>query len=87
MFRLGDHTRPAKPNLLDDGVVDWIDTIVQWTGTGAAASIGKEVNLRVKNAISDLILVDGVGPDFSVAGFARQVRAAIDSAATVDTKV
>lgn len=33
--------------------------------------------LRVKNAISDLILVDGVSADFTVAGFARQVRAAI----------
>jgi len=32
--------------------------------------------LRVKNAISDLILVDGVA-DFTVAGFARQLRAAI----------
>ena len=32
------------------------------------------LHLRVDNAISDLILVDGVGPDFTVAGFARQIR-------------
>ncbi|MFC6018138.1 DUF1330 domain-containing protein [Plantactinospora solaniradicis] len=36
--------------------------------------------LRVDNAISDLILVDSVGPDFTVAGFAQQVRAAIAAA-------
>jgi len=35
------------------------------------------LHLRVNSAISDLILVDGVGPDFTVAGFVRQVRAAI----------
>jgi uncharacterized protein (DUF1330 family) len=33
--------------------------------------------LRVNNAISDIILVDSVGPDFTVAGFAQQIRAAI----------
>ena len=37
--------------------------------------------LRVNNAISDLILVDGVSADFTVAGFAGQVRAAIRAAA------
>ena len=36
----------------------------------------KILHLRVNNVISDLILVDGVGPDFTVAGFARQIRAA-----------
>jgi len=35
--------------------------------------------LRVNNSISDLILVDGVGPDFTVSGFAQQVRAAINA--------
>ena len=40
----------------------------------------KILHLRVKNAISDLILVDGVSADFTVAGFARQVRAAIKAA-------
>ena len=40
----------------------------------------KILNLRVKNAISDLIFVEGVRPDFTVAGFARQVRAAIEAA-------
>ncbi|HYL24618.1 MAG TPA: DUF1330 domain-containing protein [Burkholderiales bacterium] len=31
--------------------------------------------LRVDSAVSDLILVDGVGPDFTPAGLARQIRA------------
>jgi len=31
--------------------------------------------LRANNAISDLILVDGVSPTFTVAGIAQQVRA------------
>lgn len=34
----------------------------------------KILHLRVNNAISDLVLVDGVGPDFTVAGFAREIR-------------
>jgi hypothetical protein len=33
--------------------------------------------LQADNAISDLILVEGVRPDFTVAGFARKIRAAI----------
>jgi uncharacterized protein (DUF1330 family) len=41
----------------------------------------KILHLRVNNAISDLILVDGVRPDFAVAGFAQQVRAAARLAA------
>ncbi len=36
----------------------------------------KILHLRVNNSISDLILVEGVSPDFTAAGFARQVRAA-----------
>lgn len=32
--------------------------------------------LRVDSAVSDLILVDGVTPDFTPAGLARQIRAA-----------
>ncbi|MFE6175723.1 DUF1330 domain-containing protein [Streptomyces sp. NPDC056464] len=36
--------------------------------------------LRVNNAISDLIFIDSVGPDFTMRGFARQVRAAIAAA-------
>jgi uncharacterized protein (DUF1330 family) len=35
----------------------------------------KILHLRVNNAISDLILVDGVGADFTVAGFSQQIRA------------
>jgi hypothetical protein len=37
----------------------------------------KIVSLRTDNTINDLILVDGVGPDFTVAGYAQQIRAAI----------
>ena len=32
--------------------------------------------LRVDSAVSDLILVDGVAPDFTPAGLARQIHAA-----------
>jgi len=42
----------------------------------------KILPLRVKNAISDLIFVEGVAPGFTVAGFARQIRAAISAAAS-----
>lgn len=42
------------------------------------------LHLRVNNAISDLILVDGVSPDFTVAGFAQHVRAAIKAAARAE---
>lgn len=40
----------------------------------------KILHLRVNNAISDPILVEGVSPGFTVAGFAKQVRAAIAAA-------
>jgi uncharacterized protein (DUF1330 family) len=40
--------------------------------------------LRVNNAISDLILVEGVCPDFSVANFARRVRGAVAAASGID---
>ena len=36
-------------------------------------------HLRINNSINDLILVEGVSPDFTVAGFAQQIRAAIAS--------
>ena len=38
----------------------------------------KIVNLRTDNAISDLILVDSVGPDFTSADWARRLRTALD---------
>ncbi|MYS18884.1 Uncharacterized conserved protein, DUF1330 family [Streptomyces sp. DvalAA-14] len=37
-------------------------------------------HLRVNNSINDLVFLEGVTPDFTVAGFAQQVRAAITSA-------
>ena len=36
----------------------------------------KILHLRVNNAVSDLVLVDGVGRGFTVAGFAREIRLA-----------
>jgi uncharacterized protein (DUF1330 family) len=44
----------------------------------------KILSLRIDHAISDLILIDRVGPDFTPAGYAQQVRAAI-AAATVNS--
>ena len=38
----------------------------------------KILTLRTGNAISDLILVDPVGPDFTSAKWARQIRAALE---------
>ena len=38
----------------------------------------KILNLRTDNAISDLILVDPVGPGFTSAEWARQIRASLD---------
>jgi uncharacterized protein (DUF1330 family) len=45
-----------------------------------SAAYQKIVRLRVNNSINDLVLIDGVGPDFTVAGFAQQTRAAIAAA-------
>jgi len=45
-----------------------------------SAEYRRILQLRTRNAISDLILVDGVEPQFTVAGFARQIRAAIKAA-------
>jgi uncharacterized protein (DUF1330 family) len=42
----------------------------------------KILHLRVNNAISDLIFVDSLAADFTVAGFASQVRVAIASASS-----
>jgi uncharacterized protein (DUF1330 family) len=38
-------------------------------------------HLRIDNSINDLILVEGVDSEFTVAGFARQIRAAIGTEA------
>ncbi|MFF3460428.1 DUF1330 domain-containing protein [Streptomyces sp. NPDC002730] len=40
----------------------------------------KILPLRTDRTISDLILVDGVGPDFTPVGYAQQIRAAIAAA-------
>jgi hypothetical protein len=36
--------------------------------------------LRVNNAISDLVLIDSLPADYTVKGFAQQVRAALAAA-------
>src|SRR5829696_8230187 len=36
--------------------------------------------LRTNNTINDLILVDAVGPDFTVPGYVQQIRAAVAKA-------
>ena len=41
------------------------------------------LHLRTDNAISDLILVDAVGSDFTSAAWAQQIRSAIDTSTTV----
>jgi uncharacterized protein (DUF1330 family) len=42
------------------------------------------VHLRTDNAISDLILVDPVDPDFTSAAWAQQIRAVITAGSTAD---
>jgi uncharacterized protein (DUF1330 family) len=48
-------------------------TALNWYDSPAYQRI---LPLRVRNAVSDLILVDGVGPTFRVAAFARSARGA-----------
>jgi uncharacterized protein (DUF1330 family) len=45
-----------------------------------SADYQKILPLRTTHSISDLILVDGVGPGFTTAGFAQRIRAAIAGA-------
>jgi uncharacterized protein (DUF1330 family) len=45
-----------------------------------SADYRKILPLRTTNSISDLILVDGVGPGFTTAGYAQQVRATLAGA-------
>ena len=47
-----------------------------------SADYQKILPLQVNNAISDLILVDGVRPGFTVAGFAQEIRAATRKASS-----
>ena len=42
-----------------------------------SAEYQRILHLRIDNAISDLVLIEGVGPDFTVAGLARQIRGAL----------
>jgi uncharacterized protein (DUF1330 family) len=50
----------------------------QWHGSPVYQEI---LGLRTNNAISDLILVDGVAPDFTSATWAEQIRGSIAAAA------
>jgi uncharacterized protein (DUF1330 family) len=54
-----------------------MDTAKQWYGSPEYQQI---LHLRTDNAISDLILVDPVGPDFTAAGWAREIRTAVAAA-------
>ena len=51
-----------------------LDTAEKWYNS---ADYQKILHLRTDNTIDDLILVDQVGPDFTSAAWAQQVRAAI----------
>ena len=42
------------------------------------------LHLRTDNVISDLILVDPVGPDFTSAAWAQQIRAAVANGAATE---
>jgi hypothetical protein len=45
-----------------------------------SADYQKVLPQRTTHSISDLILVDGVGPDFTTAGYAQRIRAGIAGA-------
>jgi uncharacterized protein (DUF1330 family) len=51
-----------------------METAEQWYNSPEYQKI---LHLRTDNVISDLILVDAVGPDFTSATWAEQIRAAI----------
>jgi len=51
-----------------------MDTAQKWYNSPEYQKI---LHLRTGNAISDLILVDQVGPDFTSAAWAHQIRTAI----------
>ena len=57
-----------------------MNTAKQWHESPEYQEI---LHLRTDNAISDLILVDAVGSDFTSAAWAQQIRSAIETSATV----
>jgi uncharacterized protein (DUF1330 family) len=57
-----------------------MDTAKQWHESPEYQEI---LHLRTDNAISDLILVDAVGSDFTSAAWAQQIRSAIETSTTV----
>ena len=86
--------KPYGGKWLAQGAVDVIEgtwpglvVLMEFPSRGAALAwyrspaYQKILPLRLGNAISDLILVEAVGSDFSVAAYARQVRAAKKAAA------
>jgi hypothetical protein len=56
-----------------------MDTAKKWYNSPEYQEI---LHLRTDNTISDLILVDQVGPDFTSAAWAQQIRTVIAGAAT-----
>jgi uncharacterized protein (DUF1330 family) len=55
-----------------------MDTAKAWYWSAEYQAI---IELRTRNVISDLILVDEVAPEFTSAGYAREVRGALASSA------
>ena len=53
-----------------------MDTARKWYDSPEYQAI---LRLRTDNAVSDLVLVDPVGPEFTSAGWARQIRAVVDA--------
>ncbi|KIF75388.1 hypothetical protein QR77_18700 [Streptomyces sp. 150FB] len=42
--------------------------------------------LRINNAISDMVLIDSLPPDYTVRGFAKQIRSAIGAEKRTETE-
>jgi uncharacterized protein (DUF1330 family) len=53
-----------------------MDTARKWYDSPEYQAI---LRLRTDNAVSDRVLVDPVGPDFTSAEWARQIRAVVDA--------
>ena len=59
-----------------------MDTAKKWYNSPEYQEI---LHLRTDNTIDDLILVDQVGPDFTSAEWARQIRATITAASATES--
>jgi uncharacterized protein (DUF1330 family) len=59
-----------------------MDTAKEWYNSSEYQRI---LHLRTDNVISDLILVDPVGADFTSSGWAKEIRAAIAGSSDTDS--